>query len=368
MKIKDRHRRALVALAIAQVACLACGLWMHDRLMLATASKAAPAKSAAAAMAAGAAPAIAPSTHHVSLLRIMAIVWIGGLQITVSFLVLSRMQLESSRTEQRSQAQLLTRDQDLVRTRNAIVFGLAKLAEYRDQETGLHLERIALYSTRLAVALRRDPRYRDQITPTFIRTIGISSVLHDIGKVAIRDAVLRKPGKFEAEDRAHMNRHTTIGGDCIRQIEVRLGESNFLQMAREIALYHHESWDGSGYPNGLRGEQIPLAARLVALADIYDALSVKRVYKDAYPHEKCVELIRNESGLRLDPGIVEVFLGIADEFAEIAGRFRDAEMAAIAEARANSRKGPSQGDRNELLLSRVLGLEEICAEGAEAAG
>lgn len=350
---------ALLVLAISQIICLTCGLWIHDRLLIASADSQV---SASGAKVSSDAATFEDLSNSMPAVRILSILWIGGLQVTAGYLVLSRMRIESSKSERISQTQLMHRDKDLVRTRNAIVFGLAKLAEYRDQETGLHLERIALYSSRLAIALRRNPRYRDLITPTFIRTIGISSVLHDIGKVAIRDAVLRKPGMFDPEEREHMNRHTSIGGDCIRQIEVRLGTSNFLQMARDIALYHHENWDGTGYPHGLEGEQIPLCARIVALADVYDALSVKRVYKEAYPHERCVEIIRNEAARRLDPGIVETFLKIAPEFADIAARFRDAQRDATDGASTER----SSDAASESLLNRVLGLDEIAAEPAAA--
>ncbi len=196
----------------------------------------------------------------------------------------------------------LQRYGDLLRTRDAVIFGLAKLAESRDPDTGNHLERIAVYSTRLATVLRRNPRYRRHLTPAFVKLIGISSALHDIGKVGIEDSILLKPGQFEEQERLVMHMHAAIGGKCIREIESRLGRSNFLQMAREIAFCHHERWDGRGYPDGLAGEEIPLAARIVAVADVYDALATKRVYKAAFPHGKCVEMIRAEAGKQFDPG------------------------------------------------------------------
>ena len=120
-----------------------------------------------------------------------------------------------------------------------------------------------------------------------------------------------------------MQSHTHIGGECIQKIEERLGGSNFLQMAREIALNHHERWDGGGYPAGLAGENIPLSARIVAVADVYDALSVRRIYKDAFPHEDCVAMIREQAGKQFDPVIVETFLQIEKQFEKIARRFSD---------------------------------------------
>jgi response regulator RpfG family c-di-GMP phosphodiesterase len=203
-----------------------------------------------------------------------------------------------------------------------VIFGLAKLAESRDPDTGHHLERIALYSTRIAQAVRRHPKFRDVVTAQFVRTIGISSALHDIGKVGVEDAILLKPGLLTDAERHRIQVHAALGGDCIRQIERRLGNSTFLSMAREIALYHHERWDGQGYPHGLKAEDIPLAARIVSIADVYDALSVKRVYKEALPHEVCIDKIRREAGKQFDPDLVEVFLSIEPQIAEISARLK----------------------------------------------
>jgi putative two-component system response regulator len=223
----------------------------------------------------------------------------------------------------RAAAEAARQRQKLIRTRDAIIFGLAKLADSRDPETGDHLERIAVYSTTLAAALRRNPKYRERITPGFIQLIGISSALHDIGKVGIEDRILRKPGPLTAQERQRMQSHTNIGGACLREIELRLGSSNFLQMAREIAYAHHEHWDGKGYPSGIRDTHIPLAARIVAIADVYDALSSRRVYKDAQPHEECVRIIKEDAGRKFDPELIEVWLTVADRFGEIARQYAD---------------------------------------------
>jgi putative two-component system response regulator len=247
--------------------------------------------------------------------------WIGGLQAIVAYLIVSRLHTRRMRDQAKADAETLRRSRELVRTRDAIIFGLAKLAESRDADTGHHLERISLYSTRLAAELRRSAKYREKISPSFVRLIGISSALHDIGKVGIRDAVLLKSGKLNAAEFKHIQTHTAIGGDCLRLIERRLGESNFLEMAREIALHHHERWDGRGYPSGLAGEQIPLAARIVAIADVYDALSQKRCYRDPLPHEACVDFIRENAGAHFDPELVEVFLRVAPQFREIARQY-----------------------------------------------
>jgi len=217
-----------------------------------------------------------------------------------------------------SLSDVLRQAQSLVRTRDAVIFGLAKLADSRDGDTGEHLERMSAYATTLATALQRHPKYAVKITPAFIREIGISAALHDIGKVGIEDRILLKGGLLSAEERETMQTHTELGGKCLREIEQRLGGSNFLQMAREITLAHHERWNGSGYPQGLAGEAIPLAARIVAIADVYDALRSKRVYKPAIPHDTCVAMIRAEAGESFDPDMIEVWLNIEPQFRKTA--------------------------------------------------
>jgi len=199
------------------------------------------------------------------------------------------------------------------------------MTESHDSETGYHLERIAVYSTCLASAIRFDRRYCGQVTSSFVKLIGISSALHDIGKVGIRDAILLKPGKLEQQEWPKMQSHVAIGERCVRQIESRLGRSSFLKMAHEIISGHHERWDGTGYPKGLSGEEIPLAARIVAIADVYDALSTKRVYHESTPHEKCVDMIREGAGRQFDPGLVEVFLKLESQFRDIAQNCQDVD-------------------------------------------
>lgn len=230
-----------------------------------------------------------------------------------------RHRRERQEDEQQTQGQT----QDLIRTRDAIIFGLAQLAESRDQDTGHHLERISLYSSRLAAALRNHPRFRHAIDDDFIANISISSALHDIGKVDVPDSILLKPGRLTEDERAQMQLHTQQGANSIAGIQRQLGNSGFLEMAHDIALYHHERWDGTGYPHGLAQNQIPISARIVGLADVYDALSMRRVYKAAIPHDECVQIIRHESGKHFDPDIVDVFLAIENSFAEISRRFVD---------------------------------------------
>ena len=193
----------------------------------------------------------------------------------------------------------------LMITRDAVIFGLAKLAEYRDYDTGGHLDRIRDYVVVLARKLRH--RY-PEIDEAYIANLALASSLHDIGKVGIPDAILLKPGPLDARDRKIMEAHTEIGAQCLAAIKARLGEDDFLQMAQDIALCHHEHVDGKGYPRGLRGDEIPLAARIVAVADVYDALRSERVYKRSLPHNQAKQIIVSEAGKQFDWSVAHAFL------------------------------------------------------------
>ncbi|MEX0641855.1 MAG: HD domain-containing phosphohydrolase [Pirellulales bacterium] len=252
---------------------------------------------------------------------VITLLWVSALLGLVVFLIITRLYDEQARKRSQWETQSLAQIQSLQKTRDGIVFGLAKLAEFRDQETGYHLERISAFAARLAAALRRRAKFRDRIDADFPRMLAVSAVLHDIGKVGVPDAILLKPGPLTPDERAIMQQHTQIGDQCIAEIERRLGNSNFLRVAGEIARSHHERWDGSGYPSGLSGEAIPLAARIVAIVDVYDALSSRRVYKEALPHDACVEVIRSESGRHFDPELVTVFLEIESELRDIARKY-----------------------------------------------
>jgi len=195
-----------------------------------------------------------------------------------------------------------------------VIYALAQLSEMRDVETGEHIARIGLYSKILAKALKTDPRYSFRITGQFIEDISLSSALHDIGKVGVEDAILRKPGALDATEWEKMKRHTVYGSQVIESIGQRYPHVKFLKMAAEIAKWHHERYDGSGYPDGLMGDDIPLAPRIVALADVYDALVSERVYKSGFSHEKARGIILAESGTHFDPGIVDAFLREEETF------------------------------------------------------
>ncbi|MEJ5299973.1 MAG: two-component system response regulator [Thermodesulforhabdaceae bacterium] len=190
----------------------------------------------------------------------------------------------------------------------ATIFAMAKLAEYRDDNTGHHIERVRLYVKTLAQQLAEKSPYKDVITDTFIERIFEASPLHDIGKIAIPDAILLKPGRLTPEEMDIMKLHTVIGASVLKDVYSKHTSNEFVAMSIEIAMSHHERWDGKGYPEGLKGEQIPLPARIVALADVYDALRSKRPYKDPMSHEKALEIIQSEKGGHFDPHVVDAFL------------------------------------------------------------
>lgn len=221
--------------------------------------------------------------------------------------------------------------------KEAALHALASLAEARDPETGNHLRRVQAYVQALAQRLRLSPRYADQLDDARISQIARAAPLHDIGKVGIPDSVLLKPGKLTAEEFNVMKAHPRIGGEAISEAMRRVASDHalsgatetggslwaFLETARQIAYGHHEKWDGSGYPQGLAGEAIPLSARLMALADVYDALINRRVYKEAFPIEEAMRILREGRGTHFDPDILDAFLEIEDEFRGIASRYAD---------------------------------------------
>ena len=222
-------------------------------------------------------------------------------------------------------ADLSLKVNDLKATEDATIVWLASLAEIRDMETGLHIIRTRLYVKVLAEELSGHEDFHQLLTPATIELLYKSAPLHDIGKVGIPDSVLLKPGRLNPEEFRVMKQHPVLGGDALGKAEQVLGESSFLSLAREIAYSHHEKWDGSGYPKGLKGDGIPLSGRLMALADVYDALVFKRVYKPALSHEKTKSIIINDRGKHFDPRIIDAFLASEDRFVEIAQTYAEGE-------------------------------------------
>jgi putative two-component system response regulator len=203
---------------------------------------------------------------------------------------------------------------------------MASLAETRDAETGNHIRRTQHYIKALAEQLKPHPRFNAFLTPNNIAMLFKSAPLHDIGKVGIPDRILLKPGRFTPEEFEIMKTHTTLGRDAIAHAEASLGtQVDFLRMAKDIALFHQEKWDGSGYPAGLRGDAIPVSARLMAVADVYDALISKRIYKQSMSHDTAVDIITQGRGSHFDPDMVDGFLTIQGEFQAIALRYADAD-------------------------------------------
>lgn len=206
------------------------------------------------------------------------------------------------------------RTEQLEHSRLEIIRKLGRAAEYKDNETGMHVVRMSYYSKILAQQL--------DINDEWVERLFQAAPMHDIGKIGIPDNILRKPGKLDAEEWAVMQQHVKIGGDILAE-----NDSPLLVMAEEIALYHHEKWDGSGYPHGLKGDEIPLSARIVAIADVFDALTSERPYKPAWPIEKAVDLIQEEAGKHFDPVLVTLFVSKLDQMLEIKDSFKDEEEA-----------------------------------------
>ena len=204
------------------------------------------------------------------------------------------------------------------------IHALARLAETRDNETGNHILRTQEYVRTLAQRLQRNPRFADLIDDRMVILLAKSAPLHDIGKVGIPDRVLLKPGKLDAEEWAIMKTHAQLGADALAHAERDVAQPvAFLKCAEQIARSHHERWDGSGYPDGLAGEAIPLPARLMALADVYDALISQRVYKPPFPHEQAYAMIVAERGRHFDPDVVDAFIDCHDDLYAVALRFAD---------------------------------------------
>lgn len=238
---------------------------------------------------------------------------------------LERLVSERTRHIVQQSAELVQRKQELIAAQDATISAFCALAEARDYETGNHIRRTQHYVRAIAEQVRDREPYRAELSGEVIDLLFKSAPLHDVGKVAIPDAVLLKPGKLDRDEWEIMKRHTVLGRDAIVQAEadlVVMGDS-FLRCAREIATSHHERWDGTGYPEGLAGPAIPLSARIMAIADVYDALISRRVYKPAYPHDDAVHMIMRERGTHFDPGLADAFFEIRGKFQEIAERFTD---------------------------------------------
>jgi len=224
------------------------------------------------------------------------------------------------------EAEVSRRTREIGLIQDVTMIAMGSLAETRDNETGNHIRRTQNYIRVLAKKLCDHPRFEGQLNPDTIEMLYKSAPLHDIGKVGIPDRILKKPAKLTPEEFELMKAHTTIGRDAILSAEESLGSTtSFLSLARDIAWSHHEKWNGQGYPQGLAGDSIPLAGRLMAIPDVYDALISARVYKPPFSHAETVEIIRAGMGNHFDPDITAAFLEITDRFLDISMAFRDNE-------------------------------------------
>ena len=247
--------------------------------------------------------------------------------------VRTHLSLKQAREELRDQNQILEtrvaeRTWELAVTQDVTILSMATLAETRDNETGNHIRRTQHYVKVLAETLREHPRFRDALDERSIDLLFKSAPLHDIGKVGIPDRILLKPDRLTADEFEIMKTHSALGRDAILEAEKALlssvpadTETSFLRHAREIAYSHHEKWDGTGYPEGLAGEEIPVSARLMAVADVYDALISKRVYKPPMSHEEAATIISEGRDKHFDPDVVDAFESVEDEFRRIAERY-----------------------------------------------
>ena len=220
------------------------------------------------------------------------------------------------------------RTEELLRTRSVTILGLATLAEYRDNETGGHIIRTQRYMGKLLEDLRENIEFRKNYDDEYRDLLFKSAPLHDIGKVGVPDKILLKPGKLTEEEFEEMKKHAQLGHDAIKTAESLLiseDENSFLRIAREITLSHHEKWDGSGYPLGINGQDIPISGRLMSIADVYDALISKRVYKPPFTHKKAVGIIIEGKGSHFDPKLVDAFINTQEEFREIGIEFADSD-------------------------------------------
>ncbi|OLN26742.1 Response regulator [Desulfovibrio sp. DV] len=238
-------------------------------------------------------------------------------------LALTQARHELARQNEILEAKVRERTRELAVTQEAIIEAMACLAEYRDPETGGHIKRTKNYMRLLASTLRGHPRFCRYLTDETIELLYKSAPLHDIGKVGVRDDILLKPGRLNAEEFAVMRRHPAYGRAAIQAASAKLGPNSFLELAEEIAYTHQERYDGTGYPQGLAGEAIPIPGRLMALADVYDALISRRVYKEPFTHAQAVAFILDGRGSHFDPDMVDAFMAVQEAIRQIALEFAD---------------------------------------------
>lgn len=243
-----------------------------------------------------------------------AIIFFFGAAFVLIGILLQANMLKSIK---RQHQKVLNKNLQLSHIEDANIYTLAYLAEIRDSETGKHIERTAQFVKLIAESLSRLPKYSSYLTPRYIDDIVKSAPLHDIGKVGVPDAILKKPGKLDADEFETIKLHCEYGANVLKIAEKKLNFESYLTLAIQLVMYHHERWDGNGYPEGLKGEAIPLSAQIMAIADVYDALRSERCYKEGFTHEKSREIILQEKGKHFSPDIVTAFLQTEETFKQI---------------------------------------------------
>lgn len=273
------------------------------------------------------------------------------LSIMANVLLVRRYESKLSQWNDELEQTVADRTRALIKTRNAVIFGLAKLSESRDTDTGTHLDRIRDYTLVLAEELQ--DQYKE-LTPSYRHDLGVASSLHDIGKVGVPDAVLLKPGALTSDERKIINTHSAIGGECLAAIQKELGEDDFLELAKKVAFHHHERWDGLGYPGGLSEFDIPLAARIVTVADVYDALTTVRPYKAAMTHCQAATIIAEGAGRQFEPAIVEAFFAREKDFRAIKARYSALDAGPNADADSNAENGAESETQDQVVGAKAV--------------
>jgi response regulator RpfG family c-di-GMP phosphodiesterase len=258
---------------------------------------------------------VAEMTAPVMRIGFVVTIVMVGVRGVLTVLLVRRFDQTLSEMGESMEREIERRTLAITRSRNAVVVGLAKLAESRDKDAGQHLERLRTYVTILASEMAK---HNSEIDHRYVANLATASALHDVGKMGVPDGVIFKVGRLTAAERRAMQMHTVLGGECIAGVARQVGDADhFLELGRQIAVSHHEQWDGSGYPHGLQGKNIPLAARIVALADVYDALTTHRAYRPAVSHVEALEWIVSNYGTQFDPEVVEAFVAREKDFAKL---------------------------------------------------
>ncbi|CAG36749.1 HD-GYP domain-containing protein [Desulfotalea psychrophila] len=257
--------------------------------------------------------------HVVGILFTAVVFFFGAIFVFIGILLQAYMLVSIKKRHEK----IISKNIQLTQVENVTIFALAYEAEMRDEETGKHLERTSQYVKALAEELSRSPRYNSQLTHAYIENLVTVAPVHDIGKVGIPDHILRKPGKLTDEEFKIIKKHCELGAEILRAAEEKLEFESFFTIAIEIVMSHHERWDGGGYPQGLLGEEIPLSARIMSLADVYDALRSKRCYKEAISHEESCRILKAERGKQFAPDIIDAFMRVEKKFSQISNTMAD---------------------------------------------